>query len=95
MKHAESLKTSPVMTLIVSEMQGKPSAFHYRNSDIFIQRSAAFSCIRLGFLVHVKGVQEDEEGENWERRRDDLGMEVMEEGQQYRMKRRERDDQSR
>lgn len=41
-------------------------------------------------LVHVKEVQENEEGENWERQRDDLGMEVMEEGQQRRMKRGEK-----
>lgn len=49
-------------------------------------------------LVHVKEVQENEGeewGGSWEGRRDDLGMEVMEEGQQYRVKRRERDDQSR
>lgn len=44
-------------------------------------------------LVHVKEVQENEDGEDLERRRDDLGMGVMEEGQQYRMKRREKDDQ--
>lgn len=57
-KHVESLKNSPVMTVIVSEMQGKPSASTTGIVTFSFKGQQSFHVFALAFSAREGGARE-------------------------------------